>query len=513
MQDVSVKVFNTYISISFSHERYIEDMRPITKYLTSHTKQWDFKTKRYHFIPDKKWYWLDKENKTYYFPISIFNFLYGHLKTLGIVLKQEDIQVVKDIKIEPMLGKFKSDVFKLRDYQEAYQKAITEDNSVFRLVDLKTGAGKTLISFYSITKLGYKTAIVLLPRYISKWIEDVEKYTDISMDRVFVVQGRESFQKLLTTPNDRYDIVIFSLTTLSSWIKDCESGELGDNKPYELFNRLSIGVLLSDECHQALGSLAKIIMFSNVKKVIGLSATYIGNDSEDKKFKSLVFPESTRISNIVKFASHIQAYSCPYRIDKGVRIKDRQQNSYSHVVFEQSIMSRSILLQDYIDMVDYYLTEGYLSRRKEGQRCLIFFATISMCTYAHKFFSGKYKDLKVRRYVGEDNYDTMQEGDIIISTLGSFGTALETSNLITVIQTVCIRSTIANIQSAGRLRKLEGVKTALYSLWCSSLQTHTALQKVRESALSQVVQFWKSKPYTKTIPTIFNKKKRNIFYS
>lgn len=507
MEKVKVKVYNTYISISFSDGRFVEIIKPITKYLTSYTRQWNNKIKRFIFKPDREWYYYDKLNSVYYFPISMFTSIYNCLKANGIELKQEDIEIDKNIPVEPMKGYFRNDRFTLRDYQDRYQDAMTsEDSKMFNLVDLKTGAGKTLISFYAITKLGLKTGIVLLPRYISKWVEDIEKYTDIKKERVYVVQGRDSLVSLFKEPSNKYDIIIFSLTTLSQYIKDGEMYMKNVVKPWDIFNKLKIGILLSDESHQALGALAKIIMFSNVKKVIGLSATYIPSDDEDKKFKNLVFPESTRISNIVKFESHINAYSCPYRIANNIKIKDKQQKMYSHVVFEQSIMARSILLNDYLDMVDYYFNIGYISRRKKGQKCLIFFSTINMCTYAYKYFLKKYKNLKIRRFVGEDDYDTMQEGDVIISTLGSFGTALETSNLITVIHTVCIKSPIANIQSAGRLRKLEGTKTELYSLYCTSLGSHVMLQKNRESVLSHVVSLWKSKPYTKVMPTIFNKK-------
>lgn len=511
MVDVKIKVYNTYVSISSSSDRLGDILRPVAKYLTSYQRLWNNRIKKFIFKPDREWFHYDEFNNTFFIPISMFTYAYNVLKNNGVKVMQEDLEIIRDIEVEPMKGFFRNDKFTLRDYQDAYQEAITSEGSkLFSLVDLKTGAGKTLISFYCITKLGLKTGIVLLPRYIEKWIEDVSKYTTIDPNRVYVVQGRESLSRLLSEPTDKYDIIIFSMTTLDSYIKSGERNEEGVIPPYDIFNRLKIGILLSDESHQALGALSKIIMYSNVKKVIGLSATFIHSDEEDKKFKHMVFPESTRISNIVKFNSHIDAYSCPYKISPNVRVKDKQQKMYSHVVFEQSVMGHHLLLKDYIDMIDYYVEVGYLKRRKSGQKCLIFFSTINMCTYVYNFMKKKYPKLKIRRYVGEDDYDTMQEGDIIISTLGSFGTALETSNLITVIHTVCLRSPIGNIQSAGRLRKIEGVKTELYSLWCSSLSTHTQLQKNRENVLKGVVTLWKSKPYSKVLPVIKFKKK-NIF--
>jgi len=53
------------------------------------------------------------------------------------------------------------------------------------------------------------------------------------------------------------------------------------------------------------------------------------------------------------------------------------------------------------DLLDVY----YLQKRKPGQKAIIFFSTIKMCTMFADYLKSKYPDIDTRRYVGEDDYD------------------------------------------------------------------------------------------------------------
>ena len=67
----------------------------------------------------------------------------------------------------------------------------------------------------------------------------------------------------------------------------------------------------------------------------------------------------------------------------------------------------------------------------------------------------KYPQFDIRRYVSEDPWENLLEPDIIVSTLGSAGTAVDIPNLSTCILTNAIQSIQANRQSFGRLRNLK----------------------------------------------------------
>lgn len=506
---VEVKVYNTYFTLHFEDKNIAYDIKSVISYLTSYKLIWNNRVKRMLPQFDRHWFYLDESNQMYYFPIGVLYSVLNALKIAGYSLTNDNVGVNKSIPIAEMQGKFRSEKYSLRDYQEAYQNAITEPSSPsYNLVDLKTGAGKTLIACYVITKMKERVGLVLLPTYIEKWIADIANYTDITPDRIYIVQGNDSLIKLLNNPNPDYDIIIFSIRTMSVYIKNWEYPDEGSARPeiapYEIFNKLNIGVLLSDESHQELAALSRIILYSNVRKVLGLSATFLSNEHDTRKFQNLLFPDKTRISNIVKFDQHINGFKCPYKISRSIRIRDKRQKTYSHIVFEQSIMNFKVLHIAYLEMIEYYLDIGYLSRKKKGDKCIIFFATIDMCTSMFRYLKHKYKDLKIRRYVSEDEYEQMLEGDIIISTVKSLGTAIDIPKLISVFQTVSIKSAIANIQSAGRLRKIENVKTNFYSIYCSNLATQSNLQEVREEVLKGQVRIWKTESYPRVVPDMKN---------
>lgn len=500
MEGVKICIYNTFFTLTTSHKEDIESkIGGLIYFLTGYKLEYNPYLRRAKRVLDRVYYFKDNRRNIFYFPITALVRCVKELQSKGIKLESEDFILATDIPIKEMTcnlnGKFTP-----RDYQELYIDAITNpDSPAYTLVDLKPGAGKTFISVNAVVKMKYKTAIILLPKYIEKWINDIQLYTDTPTERVFVVQGGDSLKKLIQTGSDNYDFIIFSMRTMSNFIKDYEDGKEVPIAPYSLFNKLNIGTLLSDESHQELGALSKIVMYSNVKKVLGLSATFISNNADERRFQSVLFPEETRISNLVKFDKYIDIFAVGYRTSKNLRLKDKGPQGYSHILYEQCLMMQKRAIKDYFDMVEYYIQSGYIDRKRKGDKCLVFFATIAMCTMASKYFQNKFKNLKIKRYVGEDDYQNLMEGDIIFSTVLSSGTAVDIPNLITVIQTISIGSAKANVQATGRLRKINDMDTQYYYLYCKNSSNQVKLHKTRENAISHMARIYKYIDYYKVL--------------
>jgi hypothetical protein len=88
-------------------------------------------------------------------------------------------------------------------------------------------------------------------------------------------------------------------------------------------------------------------------------------------------------------------------------------------------------------------------------------------------------DLKVCRYVEDDPYSNIGESDIIVSTILSLGTAIDIKGLITVINTVSIKSRQANIQVLGRLREKKGKQMQYWYLYSNSIVKHIEYHRYR----------------------------------
>lgn len=498
---VFIMVYNTYYTIHADDPNKLKSMlSPLLHSLRSYKFEFHRKLKRMIRVQDKDFYFIDPRTRTFYMPISTLPNAVKDLQLQGVKFDNRNVNFNLTIPLKP-LGAEVNKKYSPRDYQKLYIDAITNSESPkYTLIDLKPGAGKTFISMFAATIINLKIGIVILPKYIEKWIGDVIEYTNIPRSQIFVVQGGHSLSELLKDP-DQYSVIIFSMRTLYMFNKAYEDGSKTIVKPWELFNKLKIGVLLSDESHQELAALSKIIMYSNVQKVIGLSATFISNQTDERRLQELVFPPQCRVSNLVKFDKYIDVIAVRYDMSTHIKIKDGTGQGYNHMLFEMSLMKQKELFINYLNMVNYYVNDGYITEKQEGEKCIIYFGTIDGCTRAARFFQDKYPELKVKRYVGEDEYQDMMQGDIIVSTVGSLGTAIDVPKLICVINTVSIGSPKSNIQVTGRLRKIEGRDVRYYYLYCMRNKSHMKLNRQRELAIEHMARTFKKIDYIeKLIP-------------
>jgi len=220
--------------------------------------------------------------------------------------------------------------------------------------------------------------------------------------------------------------------------------------------------------------------------MLGMTATLYSKDGRTKYLYSLLYPESSRIKDIVKIEPHIDVYAINYRFTtmKGIRYKRSQ--GYSHILYEQSIMLRSRLLRSYLDMINYYTQYGYIHRKQPGQKCLIFCASVELCSIVANYLAERYPKLDIRTYTQDDDYSNVLEADITCSTILSSGTAIDIPGLITSINTIAIDSKTSNAQTFGRLRKIDGVDTRYYYLYNSSIDVHRRYHKNRTDLLRPI---------------------------
>ena len=139
---------------------------------------------------------------------------------------KEDIKVYvfREYMIKPLELQLDSS-YVLRDYQDKYDKKIREDG-VFKFVELQAGRGKSLIAMKAIITMNQVCGILIIPKYIDKWIIDIKRYTNVKDSEIYVVQGGDSLSELLTTPNHPYKFIIFSLRTTMNCIKDYEESDI-----------------------------------------------------------------------------------------------------------------------------------------------------------------------------------------------------------------------------------------------------------------------------------------------
>ena len=393
-----------------------------------------------------------------------------------------------------------------RESQENYIRNIVETGLTNTLLDLQTGFGKTLIGFFSAARLSSRTAILVKPTFVNKWIADVKKYSPVEEEELFIIQGSDSLTKLFSMDKikrDKIKLLIISIRTISIYFDSYYTDEFKyDITPYEFMDFVGITNILNDESHKEFEALFKTIMWMDPKRLIGMSATMESDDRSMNYFYNLLYPISKRLTNLFGIHKYATLLFYEFALNHGVFIPHKGYMGYNHVMYEQHLMRNQQLLKDYIAMLIDISITYYDNRKDKGDKLLIFFSTIDMCTLMHKAFSKHYTDLNVKRYVEKDSYDEMLSGDIIISTNGSVGIGIDIPNLITTIQTVPISSRQLNIQALGRLREIEGKEVIYISLFCENIVLHKKYKDKRLQVLKKRVAKIAYEKYDKKLGNI-----------
>lgn len=407
-----------------------------------------------------------------------------HIVIPEILLDRDDIIKYFTEQLKDELGLRYTKIVKIEEFgeDEAICIKVSHPESLY-VVDDYLVTHNTVIASSAVCTIKKRIGVVVLPRYIDKWKDDFIKYTNLEPERLFIVQGSKSLDELLEN-YEKYDAIIFSMRTLYNHIKKFTTGLPVSVPPTELFTKLKIGVLLSDESHQELNSLYTILTYNDVPKVIGMSATFVSDRKDERRIQEMLFPNQCRVSNLIKFENHIDFIQAPYYLNYfGLKFKFTSYMGYSQIEFDKSIMKYKNLAKNYYEMIWYRILNDYIERRKTGQKALVFFSLVGMCTAFVEFLRNKEEiikgKIKVGRYTQEDPYSAISESDIIVSTRKSLGVAIDIPGLISVYDTICERSLKGNLQAIGRLRKIDGVKTIYYNIYAKNLLPQSGMAKTR----------------------------------
>ena len=395
--------------------------------------------------------------------------------------------------------------FKPYDYQEqvivpVFKEAVKNKVSRF-LFDMPTGTGKTFTSCELFNRID-KRFTILLPRYIEKWIKDIQQFIELkdTDNDLFVIQGKDSLIKLMKMDTSEVPrIVIISTRTMTSAITHMINGtydEIYPMKLEDLIKHIKHDQILIDEAHQEFHAIYNILTVLNPKLTIGLSATFDTPDQSQEKFLTDVFPKEKRL-NTVKQEKYRKVTSIEYRVGftKNITVKSYFTKAYSHVTYESSILRNKLLKQRYFDMILYALETYHIQTDNVDGRCLIFLETIKMIEEFIDFLREIYPNKSILKYTGKDPLNNILTADISCSTLGSASTAIDVPNLKTVINTVSVKSIIRNTQAFGRLREIENCTPNYVYLWSPDIGSQASHHQLRIKYHKKEAKVWELTEY------------------
>lgn len=438
-------------------------------------------------VDGKLYAFVSKDRKQLHIHINCKDDLWQHLNHWGIYENNLKYKKIKLSTYHPL----RTDRLKVQekfvpfDYQEPIIDYVNESGTR-KITNLATGLGKGLITWKSAERLGVRTCVLMLPKYKDKWIEDFKGYCEYGDDTIIVLDTRDKLIKFIDKcerDKDNGDIalVIIPITTIRAyvdWYMSLSSRRQKDEvAPWDMWGVMKIGFRATDEVHEHFHANYMIDLITHMPKTLYLSATLDPSGTFNDKMYRTMFPMSERMGGDI-YEPYIRCTAVMYSHWNSEKWHCQMQGRYSHTAYEMNFLRGNRaehLRTQYFDMIANRLEEKYFKLRKEGQRAIIFFATIEMCSKFVDYLKKKYPNEDIRKYTGEDEYENVQEPDIIVSTTGSAGTAVDIHGLIYNLMAIARRSKQSNLQIIGRLRKLRkwpGQDPEFEYLVANDMQTH-----------------------------------------
>lgn len=428
-------------------------------------------------VPDKIFGWANPARTEFRFHRNQLDDFLLHADRYGFT----NIKVVYREMYEPVAASMslRADWTAKENQVPIIEKITSDETSI--AVTLQTGQGKTSTSLKSAELIGNRLGVIVLGRYYDKWKADIVTQFRLGRGQLMAVKGQVALDNLLQGINTEEcspKAIVFTLGTIEGYIEryyETINPPKWMVPPDRLWEHLGIGFRITDEVHQHPYTNYIIELFTHIPKAVYLSATMDGEDSLTNEMFQIAFPAANRIgggayikiSDVICIKYGLQKRgSIPYKGFGG---------SYNHLVFEDNLMRLEERRDNYYEMIRFLVDHFHTTRKGKDHRLLIFAGRVEMCEqiveYLRENLSEKYR---ICKYTAEDDLAIIEEHDIIVTTLGSAGTALDIAGLLTVIMTTAISSRQANEQALGRLRALNNCTTTplFIYLCCDDIDKH-----------------------------------------
>lgn len=351
----------------------------------------------------------------------------------------------------------------------------------------------TFCAMSAAVKLNKRIVMFLKPQFIEKWIGDCEELIGAKGDDVVAIQGSAKLMKTITEAKEgvlKAKVIIISNRTYQNWLKEYEQeGEAILDKgydclPHEIYQVFNAGLRLIDEVHMDFHLNFKIDLYTHVEHSISLSATLISDRPFVAKMQKLAYPPFIRYAGL-PYDKYVDSVAWCWSLAnvRAVQTTERGSTKYSHNAFEKSIIRNHKLLDAYLRMHVDILKRFHFNRAVPGDKCLMYFASIAMCTIVTEYLQREFPSKDIRRYVELDPYENLMDPDVSISTVLSAGTGHDIQGLITVVLSHSIRSTASNMQGYGRIRKIAGKKLLFVYTTCIDIPKQVEYYEKKEELL------------------------------
>lgn len=334
-------------------------------------------------------------------------------------------------------------------------------------VNLQTGYGKTLLSIYLASLIGYKTLIMCgITEVLKQWKNTLLDKTNFDMSRLLLIDSGKILDSIYngTFDSSHYDIFICTPGIITGYGK-----KHGNERIWKIFQSLGIGLKIFDEAHLNKANIVKINALTNVRYTLYLSADFAQRDNEIQQmyyrifYKTKIFKPSEEEMIDMRYTRGI---IMEYNSNPDTNEKICIFNKYG---FSPDLYMDYQFKKGYIFDVLLYTLNHIFSSNTGKYKILILSTNISHVDTIYEYLKEKLEDkYNVGRFHSRINEETKEYvkkyADIIVSTYKSFGAGLDVTDIKYVISVnQCNR--IMDNQAAGRARPMKDGSDVFYFMF------------------------------------------------
>ena len=456
---------------------------------------------RVYAVPGDKFYIESPKEYAYYYIDALYDEVLQFIKNTQ--LRRNFPEYSMEINTVPahtggavIYDRHKLNLVEPDDSDFVYQNGVIDfakaPERLHTILEMQTGTGKTTMAMKIAVAKQKRLLVITKAAFVSKWLGDLKEDLNLRKGELVHIDSADALQDMIDIgkagrmdPVDKGDVQIKAMAisshALDKYIDNFLKYDGVETHPSEILKHLDVGLVLCDEPHMLFRMNYWSYTMLNIPEMIDTSATLVPDDAFLKLRYLERFPSKDRYDKL-DFIKYIEAMGIMYGIDDGKLL--RRVNTmpmYNHMMFEGLIFKSKKMQENYFKMCDSILEKLYFKAYQKGQKALVFFSTQQMCTEFAAWLSKKHPGFVVKRYIQGDKYDDMQKGDIVVSTPGKSGTAIDIKGLILSLSTVMIDDTQANLQMLGRTRRTKqwDVDVRMVYLFCRSLRKHMQYHQKR----------------------------------
>lgn len=467
MIEVYIRRWGTGFSVRTISHQYLNLLRDFNDKLTARKMQ------REHgkiiFIPGDKFFLFDSRKNEYLYAAGAYDRLMQHVEN-NMYRIRDSIKYHYETVDESWSGdkvEFDRSTFKTHEEHEDFvwqndAQKVGEKPTGHDIFEVQTGRGKTKAFCKIVKVLGERTMLITKPAFVEKWKKDFKEALDFRPGELLVIEDFDDLEDLMQVAKEgglkagkgrrEVKMILTGSFVIDNYIKRYCEGERFLYSPYELLKALGVGMLGYDEVHMLFRMNYHSYIMLAPKKLVDLSATLVPDQDFNKARYKERFPEEFRFK--MEYDRYIDVVSVYYNWgDRKTLRRINGMKMYNHNELEKIIMRNPKQQKSYFDMMYKLMERWYFEKHAKGHKCLVIFGMKEICTRFVQYIKLKHPDFDVARYIDGDDYNKAGKADIIVSTRGKSGTAVDYTGLTMALITTAVDDSQANLQMVGRTRK------------------------------------------------------------